>query len=119
MSALALVLSGDVRERDRSHYLREVISHTTGMAGLSATGEGDIRRALMRHFEPLLALSDNAVAALAEFEAIDRRLDVHVRTHLPCRRGRQCTVLADLKRDRDRQLRAYNRAFRALLEGRR
>lgn len=73
-----------IREDERRVALRELRTWTVGTSGLDHRSEQDIWTAAMRHLEPLLALTDAAVAARVELEAIDRRLDAHVGRHGHC-----------------------------------
>lgn len=121
---------------DRAYYLRELVSAVVGNSGLSPAGERDLRRALTARIDPLLELADSAVAARAELEAVERRLQRHVETHDLCRLGidqmvwqesgrpvvvrvQPCWVQRDLTRDIERLQRAADRALRALMGGRR
>lgn len=107
----------DRRLLDRQHALSEALNLTT--SGLSARTENDIRSAVMRRLDPLLELADDATVAGLELEALDRRLDAHARTHLGCTYQEPCWRYRTLQVRRQRLQNAYDRAYRALLVGRR
>src|SRR5205085_2761141 len=104
---------------DRDAALREVLTCTAGLVGLSHRGEADIRSATMRAIEPILELADHATVARLELEAIEGRMDRHVRGHEGCTLDRPCIRFEVLQIRRDKFWRAWALAFRALLEGRR
>ena len=106
---------------DRDYYLRELVDAVVGQSGLSPQAEGEMRRALRASIDPLLALADSAVAARVELEAVDRRLDRHVRTHDLCRIGvvQGCWAWHELRRSREQLQRRADREMRALWGGRR
>jgi hypothetical protein len=104
-------------DADRQHALSEALSLTT--MGVDSYGDEAIRSAAMRLIDPIIQLADHAVAARHEYEACDRRLDVHVRTHPGCVERQHCSTREDIRRNRDCLLAAWDRAFRALLDGRR
>lgn len=117
IAAQRILTTDERRVLDRDHALGDVLSITT--SGLPPRGEQAIRVATMRHFEPILDLADSATVALLELEAIDRRLDAHARTHLGCTFQQPCWRYRTLKVRRGRLQAAHDRAYRALLCGRR
>lgn len=108
----------DQRLADRDAAVREVLTTTAGLVGLSARHEQDIRTAVMRHVEPILHLADDAVAALQELEAIDRRLDNHVQMCGCWQTDRPCLQRRVLQIRRRKLQGRSDAAYRALLRGR-
>lgn len=107
-------------QMDRSSALNEALTYTAGQQGLTHQAERDIRAATMRHVDLILDLADAAVAARLELEAIDRRLDTHVRElHVGCTANRECFRFYVLQVRYRRLQRAYDAAFVALKRGRR
>jgi hypothetical protein len=112
-------LAEDRRLLNRDDALSDVLRYTLSQAGLSHDAEQAIRKAMYARIDPLLHLADDATMARAELEAVDRALDTHAQTcagccaGYPCQRSRLLQVR--LKRYREKS----DRAFRALLEGRR
>lgn len=107
-------------QMDRDSALHEALTYTAGQQGLTHQAERDIRAATMRHVDLILDLADAAVAARLELEAIDRRLDTHVRElHVGCTAERPCPRYRVMQ-IRHRRLQArYDAAYRALARGRR
>lgn len=105
---------------DRDAAVREVLTCTAGLHGLPHQAERDIRAAVMRHVDPILDLADAAVAARLELEAIERRLDTHVREmHPDCSANRDCLTYRVQQIRRKRLQQQYDVAFVALLKGHR
>lgn len=106
---------------DRAYYLRELVAAVVGRAGLSPQAEADLSRALHARIDPILDLSDAAVASRAELEAVDRRLDLHTQTHRLCGVNPQggCRAWNGLRRTREQLQRRADRELRALWGGRR
>ena len=118
MSALGIAVPESYRLADRGHAIRELVSQTVGHAGLPHRAEQDLREVLVAQIEPILAAADSAVAARAELEAIDRRLDNHVRhVHPRCAATRPCWIYRVLQIRRARLQRQADRQFRRLLGG--
>lgn len=108
------------RQLDRDAALHEVLAFTAGSSGLSHRGEQDIRSAVMRLIEPILQLADHATSARLELEAIERRMDIHVRVdHPTCTCSRACWSWRVLQLRRDKLWLAWATAYRALVRGRR
>ena len=108
-------------ETARDHLVQELAALTVGSYGLPPDVEADLRRTVVDRADLLLELADSAVAARVELEAVNDRLDRHVRTHLPCVRGLRfgCTGWKALVTSRNKLERRCAHAYRALLEGRR
>ena len=119
MIAIESVYTEHQRASDRDAALREVMTCTAGLVGLSHAGERDIRSASMRLIEPILELADSATAARLEVEAIERRMDLHVRGHEGCSVRRPCPRFRVLQIRRERLWDTWAVAYRALLRGRR
>lgn len=119
MNAVRTLTAVEAIQLDRASALHEALTYTAGQHGLPHQAERDIRAAVMRHIDPILHLADAAVAARCEYEAVDRRLDRHVRTHPGCIERAVCTTRRDLMKDRDRLLRIADAAYVALLGRRR
>jgi hypothetical protein len=122
MAAVGLPYTNDQRFADRDAALREVLTCTAGLVGLSHRGEADIRRAAMRAIEPILELADHATVARLELEAIEGRMDRHVRGpdgHEGCSLDKPCLRFKVLQIRREKCWRAWAGAYRALLEGKR
>jgi hypothetical protein len=100
---------------DRDHAQRELMSLTVSLGRLSPKREQDVRHATLSVLLPVLRAADYLVAVGAELEALDGRINRHVRTHLICRRGRDCVVYQQLQRDWARVQRRYDAAYRALV----
>jgi hypothetical protein len=102
---------------DRDAAIREVLTCTAGLVGLSHRTEQTIRDAAMRRLLPIVEAADALVSAGIELEAIDRRLDNHVSQHLGCLHPRPCwgyRVLQIRRRDFQRN---WDRAYRRLAGG--
>jgi hypothetical protein len=104
-------------QMDRDAALREVLTCTAGLYGLSARTEQDIRDAILRRLAPIVEAADALVVAGLELEAIDRRLDTHVQMHLGCLHPRPCWGYRVLQIRRKRHQRTWDRAFRRLAGG--
>lgn len=102
---------------DRDHVQRELMSLTVRLAELSPKREQDVRTATLGVLAPIIKAADYLVAVGAELEALDRRLDAHVRTHMTCRRGRVCDTFDALQADWGRLQRRWDHAYRALVGG--
>jgi hypothetical protein len=115
-----LIYTEDQRLSDRDAALRDVLTCTAGLVGLSHRGEADIRVAVMRHVDVLLDLADHATVARLELEAIESRMDVHVRqAHVGCSADSECRRWRVLQRRRNTLWNAWAAAYRALVGGRR
>ena len=103
----------------RDHLVRDLVSLIVSEAGLSPQAEADLRRALHARIDPILDLSDAAVASRAELEAVDRRLDLHTQTHRLCALNPDggCRAWNDLRRTREQLQRRADREMRALWGG--
>lgn len=107
------------RQLDRSHAARELVSTIAAGADLPLDAEMDLRVALWRRLDPILEAADDVVAAKAELDALDRRLDAHARTHRPCAQGLTCWTYGELQKRRARLQARSDRAVIRLLGGRR
>lgn len=122
IAAAELPYTDDQRFADRDAALREVLTCTAGLVGLSHRGEADIRSAVMRHIEPILELADHATVARLGLEVIEGRMDRHVRGpdgHIGCSAEEPCIRFRVLQIRREKCWRAWAQAYRALLEGKR
>jgi len=120
IAAIEAPYTDDMRLSDRDAAVRELLTCTAGLVGLSHRGERDIRSAVMRHVDVLLELADHATVARLELEAIESRMDVHVRqAHIGCTKDRECRRFRVLQRRRDTLWNAWAAAYRALMGGRR
>lgn len=104
---------------DRSDALYEVLTYTAGQHGLSHAGERDIREAVMRLVEPILQLADYATVARLELEAIEGRMNRHVRGCEACCSEQKCLSIRVMRIRREKYWRAWAKAYRALVGGRR
>lgn len=104
---------------DRDAALREVLTCTAGLHGLSPVGERDVSKAVLHHIEPILQLADAATVARLELEAIDGRMDRHVQGHPGCSLETPCLPFRVLQIRREKLWRAWATAYRALIRGRR
>ena len=119
MSAVVRVYTPDERRlQARDDAMHEMLFITAGQSGLSHDGEMAIRTAVGRKIEPLLQLADSAVAALSELEAVTAGLARHEQGCRICRPEQPCSRQRCNLARRERLLRAYDAAYRAL-EGRR
>ena len=114
-----VITEADRLQLDRDAALREVLTCTAGLVGLSHAGESSIREAVMRLVEPILELADDATAARLEYEAIDGQMDRHVRGHQGCTRDQPCLRFRVLQIRRERLWKTWSAAYRALVRGRR
>lgn len=105
------------RAMNRQHAVSELLADVAGQAGLSPCLEQDVRSATMRLLDPILTAADGLVAAGVELEAMDGRIDRHIRTHLGCSLDVPCARVEGLKRDRARLQRVWDRRFRKLAGG--
>lgn len=103
-------------DADRQHAISEALSLTT--SGLSARCEQDIRMAVMRHLDLILELADDATVALLELAALDRRITNHVQV-CGCVFGSPCLRYRLHQTRRERLQERADRAYRALVRGRR
>ncbi len=95
--------------------LRTVVEHLS----LSPQSEADVWVAARQQIEAVLHLADDATVARVEAEATERRIVTHLRTHLGCTTEQPCDLLRVLGL-RDRRLRGKaDRAYLALVKGRR
>lgn len=109
----------DRRLLDRDDAICDALRTVVGHMALSPDAESDIWITARRHIEPILHLADSATVARAELEAIDRRLTTHAETCAWCASGESCQRFRVLTLRRKRLQDISDRAFRALLEGRR
>lgn len=112
-------LAEDRRLLNRDDALADVLRYTIGQAGLSPESEQDIRKAVYSRIDPILHLADDATVARVELEAVERALDVHGQTCAGCYAGQPCRRSHLLQTRHRRFQERSDRAFRALLEGRR
>lgn len=115
MSALRVV---DTLAADLDTSVRELVASVVGWAGLSPEREADLRHTAHAVLLDVVHANDALVAATVELEAIDRRLDEHVRGCLRrCRwwMRRRCPAYEALQRRRDRQQQRVDRAYRSLV----
>lgn len=112
-------LREDRRLLDRDDALADVLRYTVGGAGLVAESEQAIRKAIYAQIDPILRLADAATLARADLETVDRALDTHCHSCVDCVSGQPChrnrLLQHRFKRLQDRA----DRAFRALVEGKR
>lgn len=109
----------DRRLLDRDDAICDAIRTVVADLALSPEAESDIWVAARQHIEPILHLADHATVARVELEALDRRLQAHPRSCAGCLGGRECDLFRVLKLRRRRFKDRADRAYRALLEGRR
>lgn len=117
MIAESVLTPDERRAINRQHAVFEVLSLTT--AGLGTRAEQDIRAAVMRFVDPILHLADAATVAGLELQANERRLEMHYPGCLACQPQVLCERYWELRRDRDKLQRVWDRAYRALVDGRR
>jgi hypothetical protein len=111
------VYTDEQRVSDRDAAVREVLTCTAGLVGLTARGEQDVRDLLSRRLAPILEAADALVEAAQELEALDRRLDNHVAIHADCLHPRPCWGYRVLQIRRRRCQRNCDRAWRRLAGG--
>lgn len=116
MNALAITRTTEQVEADRGHTLRDLLSLTTGQAGLSHRREQSAREATMQRMLPILEASDDLVACGVELEAIERRWNNHVAMHDGCTVGRPCWQFRLWRIRHARWQRKWDRIYRRLLE---
>lgn len=109
----------DSHKADRSHAARELVGALVDGLGLPLQSETDLRIALWRRLDPILEAADAAVAARAELDALDRRLDAHARTHQREAQGLTCLTYSELQKRRAQLQRQADRALIRLLGGQR
>lgn len=112
-------LAEDRRLLNRDDALADVLRYTVGQAGLSHDAEQAIRTAILSRIDPMLHLADDATVARVELEAVDRALDTHGQTCAACIDSQTCQRSRLLNERHKRYQEKSDRAFRALLEGKR
>lgn len=117
--AVSYLLTPDQRRlRNRDAALTDAISLTVSEMGLPANAEDQMWADVRRVIDSVLDMADAAVAARVEFEAVDRRLDRHVKKlHHLCPCNRTCPDYHALDQRRGLLQRRADRAMRSLLGG--
>lgn len=123
MNAIVTVSSFTPREDrrllDRDDAICNALRTVVADRELTPQAEADVWVAARQHIETILHLADDATVARVEAEATERRIVVHLRTHLGCTPDEPCGALRLLGL-RERRLRAKaDKAYTALARGRR
>lgn len=112
-------LAEDRRLLARDDAICDALRTVVRDRGLSPDAESDIWVAARKQIEPILHLADDVTVARVELEALDRRLGMHAEGCAGCYVGQPCQRYRVLQIRRKRLQDKADRAFRALLDGKR
>lgn len=107
--------SDGARLAARLEAVADVIAGTVHAVGLDQHAERYLFAALGDRIEQLLDAADATVAATVEVQALERRLDQHVQTHVTCARAARCTGQRTIKQALAEATARRDTRFRALL----